>query len=141
MKLIHKSYKFRIYPSKEQEILMGKHFGACRFVYNYYLNNRKETYLKEKKSLNYYNNANDLTFMKKQEDFVWLKEINSQSLQSSLKHLDIAFKKFFKKQTEFPKFKSKYNKQSFSIPQSVYIKNGILKIPKFKEGIEINLHR
>ena len=88
MKQIHKSYKFRIYPTKEQESLLSKHFGACRFVFNRYLNSRKETYLEEKKSLNYYDNANDLTVLKKDEQFVWLKEINSQSLQSSLRNLD-----------------------------------------------------
>ncbi|HYX09384.1 MAG TPA: IS200/IS605 family element RNA-guided endonuclease TnpB [Bacteroidales bacterium] len=141
MKLIHKSYKFRIYPTKEQESLLSKHFGACRFVFNRYLNSRKETYLEEKKSLNYYDNANDLTVLKKDEQFVWLKEINSQSLQSSLRNLDTAYNKFFRKQTKFPRFKSKFDKQSFTIPQSVYIEDGKLRIPKFKKGIEINIHR
>jgi len=88
MKVIHKSYKFKITPDNEQKELLAKHFGACRFVFNRYLNSRKETYLEEKKSLNYYDNANDLTVLKKDEQFVWLKEINSQSLQSSLRNLD-----------------------------------------------------
>jgi len=141
MKLIHKSYKFRITPDKEQIELLSKHFGACRFVFNRYLNSRKETYLEEKKSLNYYDNANDLTKLKKEEEFVWLKEINSQSLQSSLRNLDAAYNKFFRKQTKFPRFKSKYDRQSFTIPQFVRIEDGKLCIPKFKKGIEINLHR
>ena len=67
---------------------------SCRFVFNRYLNSRKETYLEEKKSLNYYDNANDLTVLKKDEQFVWLKEVNSQSLQSSLRNLDTAYNKF-----------------------------------------------
>ena len=54
MKVIHKSYKFKIAPDNEQKELLAKHFGACRFVFNRYLNSRKETYLEEKKSLNYY---------------------------------------------------------------------------------------
>jgi len=141
MKVIHKSYKFRISPDNEQKILLSKHFGATRFVFNRYLNSRKETYLEEKKSLNYYDNANDLTKLKKEEDFVWLKEINSQSLQSSLRNLDTAYNKFFRKQTQFPRFKSKYDKQSFTIPQSVYIEEGKLCIPKFKKGIKLNIHR
>jgi putative transposase len=141
MKLIYKSYKFRISPDNEQKILLSKHFGATRFVFNRYLNSRKETYLEEKKSLNYYDNANDLTKLKKEEDFVWLKEINSQSLQSSLRNLDKAYNKFFRKQTQFPRFKSKYDKQSFTIPQSVYIEEGKLSIPKFKKGIKLNIHR
>jgi putative transposase len=141
MKVIHESYKFKIAPDNEQKELLAKHFGACRFVFNRYLNSRKETYLEEKKSLNYYDNANDLTVLKKDEQFVWLKEINSQSLQSSLRNLDTAYNKFFRKQTKFPRFKSKFDKQSFTIPQSVYIEEGKLWIPKFKKGIEINIHR
>jgi len=141
MKVIHKSYKFKIAPDNDQKELLAKHFGACRFVFNRYLNSRKETYLEEKKSLNYYDNANDLTVLKKDEKFIWLKEINSQSLQSSLRNLDTAYNKFFRKQTKFPKFKSKYDRQSFTIPQFVTIKEGKLQIPKFKKGIEINIHR
>jgi putative transposase len=141
MKVIHKSYKFKITPNNEQKELLAKHFGACRFVFNRYLNSRKETYLEEKKSLNYYDNANDLTILKKDEQFVWLKEINSQSLQSSLRNLDNAYNKFFRKQTKFPRFKNKFDKQSFTIPQSVYIEEGKLWIPKFKKGIDINIHR
>ena len=140
MKTIFKSFKFRIYPNKEQEVLMAKHFGACRFVFNHYLNKRKETYLEDKKSLNYYDNANDLTQLKKDENFNWLKEINSQSLQSSLRNLDSSYMRFFRKQTKFPRFKSKYDRQSFKIPQSVSLKENQLIIPKFKDGIKINLH-
>lgn len=141
MKIIHKSYKFRIYPNEEQKILLGKHFGATRFVFNYYLNKRKETYLENKTSLNYYDNANDLTLIKKDEKYVWFKEINSQSLQSSLRNLDTAYNKFFRKQSKFPNFKSKYDKQSFTIPQSIVIEGSELHIPKFKKGININVHR
>lgn len=141
MKIIHKSYKFRIYPDNEQKILLAKHFGATRFVFNHYLNKRKETYLENKTSLNYYDNANDLTLIKKDENYVWLKEINSQSLQSSLRNLDTAYNKFFRKQSKFPNFKSKYDKQSFTIPQSIVIEENKLYIPKFKQGININVHR
>lgn len=141
MKLIHKSYKFKITPDNEQKELIAKHFGACRFVFNRYLNNRKETYLEKNKSLNYYDNANDLTFLKKDKQFAWLKEINSQSLQSSLRNLDAAYNKFFRKQTKFPRFKSKFDKQSFTIPQSIYIEGNKLWIPKFKKGIQVNIHR
>lgn len=139
--LIHKSYKFKIAPNNEQKELLAKHFGACRFVFNHYLNIRKENYLAEKKSINYYDNANDLTVLKKEPKFVWLKEINAQSLQSSLKNLDTSYNNFFRHQTKFPRFKSKFDRQSFTVPQSISIEHGKLKIPKFKKGIEINLHR
>jgi putative transposase len=141
MNQIHKSYKFRIYPTKEQESLLSKHFGHCRFVFNRFLNERKEKYLNEKTSLNYYDNARTLTELKKDEEFVWLKEVNSQSLQASIRNLDIAYKNFFNKQNKFPRFKSKYDRQSFKVPQNVSVEEGKLVIPKFKEGIKLNLHR
>jgi len=141
MKIIHKSYKFKIEPTSEQIVLLSKHFGACRFVFNKFLHERKEKYLNEKTSLNYYNNSRTLTDLKKEEDFDWLKEINSQSLQSAIRNLDSAYKNFFNKQNKFPRFKSKYDKQSFKIPQNSLINEGKLVIPKFKEGIKINLHR
>jgi len=141
MKLIHKSYKFRIYPTKEQESLLSKHFGHCRFVFNKFLNERKEKYLNEKTSLNYYDNARTLTDLKKDDEFLWLKEVNSQSLQASIRNLDIAYKNFFNKQNKFPRFKSKYDRQSFKVPQNVLVEDGKLVIPKFKEGIKIVLHR
>ena len=141
MKLIYKSYKFRIYPTKEQESLLSKHFGHCRFVFNHFLNERKEKYLNEKTSLNYYDNAKTLTELKKQEEFVWLKEVNSQSLQTSIRNLDVAYKNFFKKHNKFPRFKSKYDRQSFKVPQNVLVEDGKLIIPKFQEGIKLNLHR
>lgn len=141
MKQIHKSYKYRIYPTKEQESLLSKHFGHCRFVFNRFLNERKEKYLNEKTSLNYYDNARTLTDLKKDDEFVWLKEVNSQSLQASIRNLDIAYKNFFNKQNKFPRFKSKYDRQSFKVPQNVLVEDDKLVIPKFKEGIKLNLHR
>ena len=68
MKTIHKSYKFRIYPTKEQEVLLSKHFGHCRFVFNRMLSDRKEKYHNEKTSLNYYDNARTLTELKKKKN-------------------------------------------------------------------------
>ena len=138
---INKTFKYRIYPTKEQEILLVKHFGAKRFVYNYFLDQRKKTYLDSKKSLNYYDNAKVLTDIKKTEEYVWMKEVNSQSLQSSLRDLDTAYNRFFSKQGKFPRFKSKYDKQSFRIPQFVEYKDGQLWIPKFKKAIKVKEDR
>jgi putative transposase len=136
-----KSYKYKLKPSEEQIVLLNKHFGSIRFAYNYFLNERKREYETNKQSLNYYDNAKSLTELKKQEEHVWLNEINSQSLQNSLKNLDDAYNGFFKKRTGFPKFKSKHTKNSFKIPQFVKLEKGKLKIPKFKEPIDLILSR
>ena len=138
---VNKAYKFRIYPTEKQKILMAKHFGATRFCWNYFLNKRKESYLENKKTLTYYDNAKFLTTLKKEDDFKWLKEINSQSLQASLKDLDTAYGRFFKKQAMFPKFKSKHmSNNSFRCPQQVFLKDKKLIIPKFRKGIKIKIH-
>jgi putative transposase len=132
-----KSYKYKIKPNEEQILLLNKHFGAIRFTYNYFLNERKVEYEVNKQTLNYNDNSAALTKLKKLEEFKWLKEINSQSLQHSLKSLDDAYNSFFKKRTVFPKFKSKHTKNSFKVPQFVKVVDGKLIIPKFKDPINI----
>ncbi len=132
-----KSYKYKIKPSEEQIVLLNKHFGAIRFAYNYFLNERKVEYETNKQTLNYNDNSAALTKLKKQDDFKWLREINSQSLQHSLKGLDDAYNSFFKKRTGFPRFKSKHTKNSFKVPQFVKVINSKLIIPKFKDPIKI----
>ena len=136
-----KSYKYKIKPNEEQIVLLNKHFGAIRFAYNYFLNERKFEYETNKQTLNYNDNSSALTKLKKQEDFKWLKEINSQSLQHSLKGLDDAYNSFFKKRTGFPKFKSKHTKNSFKVPQYVKVIDGKLIIPKFKDPIKMIVDR
>ncbi|MCC8371258.1 MAG: transposase [Rickettsia endosymbiont of Pseudomimeciton antennatum] len=142
------AYKYRIYPTKEQEQLLSKHFGCKRFVWNYFLNERKEHYLKNKEeieakrikgNLNYYDNAKQLTLLKREKE--WLKECNSQSLQATLKHLDSAYIMFFRKTHGFPSFKNKDTKQSFTIPQHFKLENRKIHFPKFNEGIKVKEHR
>jgi len=139
VKTIKYTYKFRLEPTQNQQVLLNKHFGSVRYVYNYFLNQRKTEYLGNKKSITYNQQAGHLTKLKVEKD--WLKEINSQTLQYSLKCLDTAYQGFFNKRTHFPKFKSKRNKNSFTIPQFLSIKKDILYIPKFREGIEMIMKR
>lgn len=141
MKIINKTYKFRLFPTKKQEVLLNQHFGHSRWVYNYFLNERKEQYQTDKKSDNYYKQAATLTKLKKEEDTNWLKEVNSQTLQFALRSLDTAFLNFFRGNAQFPKFKSRKHKNTFTIPQFGTLANNKISIPKFKEGIKVKLHR
>ena len=141
MQVINKTYKFRIYPNKEQEVFLNKHFGCSRFVYNYFLNERKEQYQKNKKSDNYCIQSKALTKLKKKEETAWLTEVNSQSLQFSLKCLDAAYVNFFRHNAKFPKFKSRKYKNTFIVPQFGKLENNKIFLPKFKDGIKIELHR
>lgn len=137
MKIINKSYKIRLYPNKEQKILLDKHFGCVRFVYNHFLNVRNVEYKTNKVNMSYYDTANELSVLKKNNEFTFLNEVNSQSLQWSLRFLDIAFRNFFRGQTKFPNFKKKLNNQSFKVPVNSTFqleKNKII-IPKFRKGI------
>ena len=141
MKKILRSYKFRLYPTKVQSVLLNKHFGSCRFIYNYFLNLRKEEYLLNKKTLNFFQCSYKLTELKKQEELKWLNDVYAQSLQWALKHLDVAFNRFFHKTSKFPTFKKKSSKQSYSVPQGFVVKNDKLFIGKFREGIKLNISK
>ena len=102
---MEKAYKFRIYPNKQQEELINKTFGCCRFVYNRYLAKRIELYENNQETYSYKQCSYDLTNLKK--ELISLKEPYKFSLQNSLKDLEAAYKKFFKEKIGFPKFKSK----------------------------------
>lgn len=137
MKTILRAYKYRIYPNKQQQEQINKTIGCCRFVYNYYLNKKIELYQSEQKSLGYNACANDLKNLKSQ--YPWLKDVDSISLQQTLKDLDSAYQNFFrniKKGTApgFPKFKSKKNpKQSYrtqNVNNNISITNNKIKMPK-----------
>ena len=115
---MEKSYKYRIYPNKKQKELLAKTFGCCRYVYNHYLAKRIEKYEEDKLTFNYYDCCKDLTQLKKEHD--WLKEADSTALQSSLRDLDMAYQKFFKEHTGYPKFKSRKS-HSFSSHQKLMV--------------------
>lgn len=138
-----RAYKYRLCPTRKQEILLAKHFGACRWVYNYALSKKIEYYIKEKKSLSRFDISKELVTLKKEEETSWLSEVNAQSLQASLVNLDMAYTKFFREKKGFPKFKSKRTKQSIQFPQYTKIdfEKNKLYIMKFKEGIKCNFSR
>ena len=135
-----RSYKYKIKPTKEQIVLIEKHLWCCRYVWNFYLEKRKKAYDEEWISLTFYDTTKDLTQLKK--ELTWLKEVNTQALQATLKDLDLAYNRFFKKIAKYPKFKSKKNpKKWFHIPQHIQLRWSKLVIPKFKEWIKVVLHR
>lgn len=102
---MEKAYKYRIYPNKKQKEIIAKTFGSCRFVYNKYLAKRIEMYEVNKETFSYVQCANDMKQLKLELE--WLKEVDSTALQSSLRDLDMAYQKFFKEHSGYPKFKSK----------------------------------
>jgi len=136
-----KAFKYRLNPNEEQIVLLNKHIGASRFIYNLALETKQIAYAGNKHNLSCFELHSQLVSLK--EELPWLKELNSQSLQQSITNLDKAYTAFFKGQNDFPKFKKKSNGGSFNIPQRVKVENGKLVIPKFtkKNGIDIILNR
>ena len=131
-----RAYKYRIYPTDEQKVLLAKTFGCCRFVYNWALKLKIEVYKQEKKSIG---NVELINRMKRElkTEHEWLGKVNSQALQSSLRNLDTAFKNFFRDThaVGFPKLKSKKDRQSFQCPQHCVVDfgKGTITIPKVKD--------
>ena len=89
------SYKFRLYPNQQQAMQIQRTFGCVRFVYNYYLSRRIDAWKNRQETLNYYACSADMTFLKKDSNHLWLQEVDSTALQSSLRDLDTAFQNFF----------------------------------------------
>ena len=136
-----KAFKYKLGPNEEQKILLNKHIGASRFVYNLALETKQIAYAGNKVNLSCFELHSQLKGLK--EECEWLKELNSQALQQAITNVDKAYTAFFKGKNRFPKFKKKSNGGSFNIPQRVKIENNKLIIPKFtkKNGIDIILHR
>ena len=110
----HKAHKFRIYPSPSQQAKLAEFFGSVRFVYNHYLNVKKQSFEESGQSLSYTACAKDLVSFKKEHSF--LRDVDSIALQQSLRHLDTAFQNFFRnKEFGYPKYKSrKKHRDSYS---------------------------
>ncbi|EST56670.1 transposase IS605 [Brevibacillus panacihumi W25] len=129
---VNKAYKFRIYPTKEQEVFIAKTIGCSRFVFNHFLAKWNETYKKTGKGLSYGVCSSELPNLKK--EFPWLKEVDSIAIQSSVKNLADAYSRFFKKQNDAPRFKSKRNKvQSYTTKHTngnIAIEGNKIKLPK-----------
>lgn len=127
---INKAYKFRLVPTTKQEVILNKMVGACRFVYNHFLKLNMDNYIKTEKFVFSVEMINKLPELK--EEFIFLKEVFSQSLQTALRNLDIALKRCFKGLSEFPKFKKKGKNDSFTCPQKFRIleDNNRIMIPK-----------
>lgn len=131
------SYKFRLYPTKEQERQIHRTFGCCRYVWNHYLACRNAAYKLDGHTMNYYECAKDMTSLKK--ELSWLKEVDATALQSSIRDLDTAYQNFFRRvkngeKPGFPKFKSKKSRrQSYKskcVGTNIKIVGGFVQLPK-----------
>lgn len=128
-----RAYKYKMKPTFKQQECLNKAFGCCRFIYNWGLDKKIQSYKQEKKTIGYVELAHELTKLKNDGEHEWLKDVNNTSLQQSLRNLDAAFVRFFREKKGFPKFKSKKkNIESAKYINAVHFNfdNWKVKIPK-----------
>ena len=135
------AYKYRLYPNTIQKESIEKHIGACRFVYNLFLEKKIKHYTEHGKTLSCFALNKMLPALK--IEFPFLQDVHSQPLQMASRNLDNAFTRFFKEKNGFPKFKSKKNPvQSFQYPQGVRLNWGSGRVYLPKVGnVKCKLHR
>ena len=130
--VVNKAYKFRIFPNKEQEILIAKTVGCSRFIFNYFLAKWNSTYEETGTGLSYEKCSAELPSLK--TELTWLKEVDSTAIQSSLRNLADSFSRFFKKQNKAPRFKSKKkNAQSYTTKHTngnIRVLDSKIRLPK-----------
>lgn len=141
--MANKAYKFRLYPTQEQEQLLAKTFGSVRFVYNKMLAERKEAYEKFKDDKEALKKQKYPTPAKYKKEFAWLKEVDSLALANAQLNLQKAYKNFFSGRAEFPKFKNRKARQSYTtnvVNGNIMLLDGYIKLPKLKL-IKMKQHR
>jgi len=139
----NKAYKFRLYPTDEQALIIRKTFGCVRFVYNKMLAERKETYELLKDDKDALKKVKHPTPAKYKKEYEWLKEVDSLALANAQLNLERAYQAFFKGNARFPKFKSKRHKQSYTtnvVNGNIHLLDGYIKLPKLKM-VKIKQHR
>lgn len=139
---IKRAYKFRFYPTPEQEFNLAKTFGCARFAYNYMLRLRTDAWFKEKKRVGYHETSALLTELKKTQEYAWLNEVSSVPVQQALRHLQTAFNNFFAKRAAYPTFKRKDGPQSAEYTTSAFKWDGrALKLAKMDAPLAIRWSR
>ena len=127
---MYKGYTIRIYPTKDQEELLRKHIGCCRFIWNHMIEVQKENYKNDGKYISKFSMIKLIPSIKK--EFEWLNEVSMSSLQRICDDVNTAYQRFFKKISNYPKFKSK-KRSKLSYPvccDRFYFKNGKVQIQK-----------
>ncbi|WP_028777392.1 IS200/IS605 family element RNA-guided endonuclease TnpB [Shimazuella kribbensis] len=132
---MHKAFQFRLRPTTKQRILMHKSIGCSRFVFNHFLRKWNESYQETGKGLSYPKCSQLLTAKKR--ELTWLKEVDSTSLQNTLKHLADGFSRFFQKQNDAPRLKSKRNRVQTYTSQCNHPKQGRPTIEIVKNKIKL----
>jgi putative transposase len=139
---MEKAFKYRFYPTPEQETLLRRTMGCTRLVYNRALAARTEGWYERQERVGYPETSTMLTNWKKQEDLQFLNEVSCVPLQQGLRHLQTAFSNFFAGRTKYPNFKKKHNGGSAEFTKSAFRwKDGKVFLAKCSEPLAIRWSR
>lgn len=139
---MQRAFRYRFYPTPEQESLLRRTLGCVRLVYNRALDARSTAWATESKSISYLQTSAMLTGWKKQDDLEFLNEVSSVPLQQCLRHLQTAFSNFFSKRAKYPNFKKKRNGGSAEFSSSAFRwRDGQLFLAKCSEPLPIRWSR
>lgn len=137
-----RAYKFRFYPTPEQEVLLARTFGCVRFVYNHVLHWRTEAFYQRQEKVDYLKANARLTEIKKLPEFAFLNEVSCVPLQQCLRHQQTAFKNFWAGRAKHPAFKKKSRKQVAEFTSSAFkYKDGNLSLAKCAEPLDVRWSR
>ena len=139
---VKRAYRFRFYPTPEQEQILARTFGCARFAYNHMLRLRSDAWLQRQECVGYHETSAALTALKKTPEHAWLNEVSSVPVQQALRHLQTAFTNFFAKRARYPKFKRKDGPQSAEYTTSAFKWDGeSLKLAKMDAPLAIRWSR
>ena len=139
---IKRAYRFRFYPTSEQEVILARTFGCVRFAYNHMLRLRTDAWFSRQERIGYHETSAALTQLKKDPEFAWLNEVSSVPVQQALRHLQTAFGNFFAKRAKYPTFKRKDGPQSAEYTTSAFKWDGkVLKLAKMNTPLDVRFSR
>jgi putative transposase len=139
---VKRAYRYRFYPTPEQADLLARTFGCTRFVYNVLLRRRTDAWRQRQERLGYHDTSAVLTALKKDPDHRWLNDASCVPLQQALRHLKTAFSNFFSGRAQYPKFRSKHDRQSAEYTASAFRFDGnALRLAKMTEPLAIRWSR
>jgi putative transposase len=139
---IKRAYRFRFYPTPEQEAILARTFGCARFAYNHMLRLRTDAWYQRQERVGYHETSAALTALKKTPEHAWLNEVSSVPVQQALRHLQTAFANFFAKRAKYPNFRRKDGMQSAEYTTSGFRWDGTsLKLAKMDDPLAIRWSR
>ncbi len=137
-----RAYKYRCYPTPDQQRILARTFGCVRYVYNWALRYRTDAYYQRQERVYYSDTSAAFTELRRQPETIWLSEVAYIPCQQSLRHLDKGFRNFFEGRAKYPTFKKKRGPQAAEYTTSAFTWSGThLLLARMTEPLDIRWSR